>query len=220
MSGDERGAASLPTAQEGAAAVAKLQQLTKILDWAHELRGWSPQTLASLRVGWGNLGLPVKGDRFVFGMHDERGRLINVRGYMPPSSIKMVGLRGRPLQLWPCPELTWPTSSEIWLVEGEPDAITAREAWPMAGVIAVPGAATWKREWAPRLARYARVHICMDADDAGDLLAERAAKDLAAAGASYSVHHWSDFTGTAVEAGYDLSDWVRDHPDLLAPPTV
>ncbi|MDQ8045857.1 MAG: toprim domain-containing protein [Patulibacter sp.] len=214
---DDRKPAELPSIDHLHRAVDRLQELDRILGWIGQERGWKPEALRALQVGWGNFNLPVRGDRFIFGMHDEHGQLVNLRGYMPTSSIKTVGLRGRPVMLWPCPERTWPTSQEIWLVEGEADAIAARSAWPLTGVTSVPGAATWKADFARRLARYARVHVLVDADDAGDMLADRAVHDLAAAGAHYELHHWTDFAGPVPDK-YDLTDWIRDHPHEIGPP--
>ncbi|MDO9355970.1 MAG: toprim domain-containing protein [Solirubrobacteraceae bacterium] len=210
--------AALPAAADLAATVARLQRLTKIQTWIGELRGWRPDALAALNVGWGNPGLPCMGDRFVLPMHDAAGELVNVRGYMPTSSLKLVGLRGRPIELWPTPELTWPTSGELWVVEGEPDAIAARGGWPMTGTIAVPGASTWRPEWGARLARWRRVHTLFDADDAGRMLGERVAHDLAAAGADHVPHTWEEVTGGSVADGFDLTDWLLANPGLLVPP--
>lgn len=206
------GAAALPTSTELVASQRRLAQMTRVQAWVAETRCWTPQGLAALGVGWGNPGLPCRGNRFLLPMYDQTGMLVNVRGYMPNSSRKMVGLRGRPVDLWPQPERLWPTTGELWLVEGEPDAITARCAWPTRGVVAVPGVATWRREWSARLARFSRLHLLFDADDAGGALTARAARDLDAAGASVEIHTWAALTGGTVPAGYDVTDWVRDHP--------
>jgi hypothetical protein len=70
------------------------------------------------------------------------------------------------------------TGSLDWfLAEGETDACRLYDlVGDVAAVVCLPaGALTFKRSWAARIPRGATVHLCHDADDAGDQGADKAA---------------------------------------------
>lgn len=61
-------------------------------------------------------------------------------------------------------------SNDVYITEGEPDAITLVDAGfeetPGTAVVAIPGAGLFQQQWSP-LFRNKTVTICYDADDAG-----------------------------------------------------
>ena len=72
---------------------------------------------------------------------------------------------------------------QVWLAEGESDCLTLRgEIAEWRGlpvdVLGLPGAATWKREWAAYLKGYAAVYLFPDGDRAGARLAQRLSVDV------------------------------------------
>lgn len=135
-----------------------------LLDRLGELRGWTREALTGLQIGFDGhrLTIPVRGPE---------GELLNLPRYLPNAadpSEKMRSLKGRPRELFPAPESL--PDGKVWVVEGEPDAISMASLGIPA--VAVPGAQTWRREWAPRFAGR-RVVVCCDCDKAGRALAQQ-----------------------------------------------
>lgn len=65
------------------------------------------------------------------------------------------------------------------LTEGESDTLALRLAWPETIVaIGIPGASSWKPEWAVIAEGFERVYLSFDADDAGEKLSEAVKVDL------------------------------------------
>lgn len=65
------------------------------------------------------------------------------------------------------------------LTEGESDTLALRLAWPESIVaIGIPGASSWKSEWAVIAENFKRVYLSFDADDAGEKLSEAVKVDL------------------------------------------
>ena len=164
-----------------------------MLDRLRELRGWDRAALHELGVGW-------DGQRLTLPVEDEDGQLINVCRYLPNGSPKMLGLSHRPRGLFPRPEML---NGTLWIVEGEPDAITAASIG-LEGV-GVPGANGWRTEWATRFAGR-DVVIVPDCDDPGRKLADQIAMNLYGICSSVRVVDLDP----ARSDGYDLSDAVRE----------
>lgn len=166
-----------------------------MLDRLHELRGWTMGALDALGVGW-------DGQRLTLPIYDEHHALINVCRYLPNGSPKMLGLSHRPRGLFPAIERHDGTCP-VWLVEGEPDAITG---WSInLPTVAVPGANGWRSEWASRFAGR-DVVIVPDCDDPGRKLAGQIAMSLCGVADSVRV---VDLEPNRTD-GYDLSDAVRE----------
>ena len=99
----------------------------------------------------------------------------------------MVGKRGLPLVpfgLEIVPEIDRREHRQIWICEGETCALALRgeiAEWRGLPVdaIGVPGAATWRPEWAHYLSRYAAVYVFPDGDAAGISLAQNVSRDVA-----------------------------------------
>jgi hypothetical protein len=71
----------------------------------------------------------------------------------------------------------------VVLCEGESDALAVRGAiaeWHSdpVDVLALPGASTWKKEWAAHLRGYRRVYIVPDGDPAGQHMLSRVLEDV------------------------------------------
>jgi hypothetical protein len=153
-------------------------------------KGWSTPTLR-------RVGAEANGDgRVVLG---------SVR-YMPGArdgQVKSLAVRGSSRDLWPDPAAV--EGDVLYVVEGEPDAVTAAQLGLPA--VGVPGSGKWQPRWAPRLADgRRRVVVVTDSDDAG----RKAARKWAAA----IVEHCDDVRvlDLAPERsdGYDLGDFAKD----------
>lgn len=141
----------------------RLQSEPVVLARIAEVKGWSPRVLRDLSIGW-------DGRRFTLPVRAPGGTLRGVLRYLPAGEPKMLASRGAGRDLWPRPE-GFPQGSIIWLVEGEPDAISMAELGYFA--VAVPGAARWLDEWTERLAGH-RVIVLADCDEPGRDHARRA----------------------------------------------
>jgi hypothetical protein len=161
-------------------------------------RGWRYATMRELRLG-------LQGNAITIPVSDERGTLVGVQRYQPwPAGIdpKMRAVAGSVRQLLPHPAAE--PARRLLLVEGEPDMIAARSRGLTA--IAIPGVDCWRAEWAPWFVGRT-VTIVPDADRAGRALASAVADDLRALADVHVVDiaaHRDD--------GYDLTDWLLDHP--------
>jgi hypothetical protein len=161
-------------------------------------RGWAPATMRELGLGWDR-------SRITIPIRDATDGLIGVLRYQPfdTGQTKMLAVPGTRLGLipHPCTE----SSPDIDLVEGPPDMIAARSSGLAA--IAVPGDHAWRSEWAPLLSGR-KVTVVMDADPAGRAAAHRI-RDTLSETADVCVFdlapHRSD--------GYDLTDWLLEHPN-------
>jgi hypothetical protein len=145
----------LPSEQDIAALAGALQANEEVLTAALRVKGWTPGTLLALGVGF-------DGQRLVFPVRDSEGTLVSVARYASRQKPKMLAPKGRPRDLFPAPETI--QGEELWIVEGEPDAVTAHQLGLPA--VGVPGAAKWQDDWMPRLAA-SRVVVCFDCDEAG-----------------------------------------------------
>jgi DNA primase len=69
-----------------------------------------------------------------------------------------------PYGLW-----RFPTEGKFcFITEGESDLLALALAYPKLPVIGLPGAGSWKSEWAPLFAGFDRVYLSFDGDPAGD----------------------------------------------------
>lgn len=97
----------------------------------------------------------------------------------------------------------------VWICEGEWDAIALKWLLSMAGredvVVAVPGADTFKEEWAPFF-RGMKVILCYDNDEAGVKGALRAWKMLKGRCGSLKYLWWP----ASRPEGWDIRDYVVD----------
>jgi len=101
-----------------------------------ELRGWTPATVK-------RLGLGLDGDRIVLPARDAEGQLVGLLRYAPDperrNGKKMLAEKGMARELFPAPESL--EAETVWLVEGEPDAVSGHELGLAA--VGVPGTGKW-----------------------------------------------------------------------------
>jgi Protein of unknown function (DUF3987)/Toprim-like len=172
-----------------------------------ELRGWTREVVEALGLGY-------DGKRIVFPVKDASGQLVGVVRYRPGNrpdgERKILADPGSVRELWPAPESL--NGTQVVLAEGESDAVSLATIGLPA--VAVPGAASWRSEWASRFTGR-DVIVCTDCDEPGRGLAERAADDLRQTAASVRV---IDLDSNRSD-GHDVGDLVRDAaeegPDAL-----
>jgi hypothetical protein len=195
----------LPTLDHLAIWQTNLSDHARLLDRIYELRKWSRDTLIDLGVGF-------DGQRLTLPVHGRDGELLNLLRYLPRRTAnepKLLALKGRPRDIFPALRPTLSDNgnieTEVWLVEGEPDAISGRELG--LPTFALPGSNGWRSEWAHRFAGL-WVVVCFDCDDAGRKASERVCGDLSSV---------ADVVALDLEPGrndgYDLSDALLEGAD-------
>lgn len=166
------------------------ERIGEVASWIALTRGWTLEALCSLDVGW-------DGRRLTLPVRDRDGALVTVVRYRPGGAPKTLALAGRGRDLFPRPEEIG--SELIWLLEGEPDAITARQLDTPA--VAVPGVAKWDDTWPSRF-KGRTVLVCFDCDAEGRAAARTRTGQLRAAGVDARVVDLEP----AQTLGWDLSD--------------
>jgi putative DNA primase/helicase len=196
--------APLPSEDQLANWVQRLVDDRRLVERLHEVRGWTRDALAELGVGYDS-----ERQRLVFSIRDGRGTLLNVCRYTPTpkdAERKMISLGGRPRALFPAPESL--EGDEVWIVEGEPDAVAARSLGLLA--VSIPGVEFAKRLDIEPLRRFQRVHVALDCDAQGRQAAAAIAQRLGDAGIEVRV---LDLDPSRHD-GYDLGDLVREAAQL------
>lgn len=191
-------AAPLPSEEDAQGWAARLLANDGLVERLRELRGWTPDALRRLEVGF-------DGKRLTLPVRDAEGAIVNLCRYSPNpkgEERKMLALKGRPRGLYPPPEQL-PTSERIWIVEGEPDAISA--AVMGLSATAVPGVQNWRADYADRFAGR-EVVICCDCDKQGRELAAKIAADLGGKAKSLRVLDLEQDR----DDGFDLSDHLQE----------
>ena len=116
---------------------------------------------------------------------------------------KMMGAKGASPDLYPRPETSaFSDGADVFLVEGEPDALCAITHGLQA--IGCPGAEKWVEGDASRFQRFGSVTILPDADEAGRRWARTVEAELRAAGVRVLVRDYGD----TVPKGFDLTDYA------------
>jgi hypothetical protein len=201
---DDRGAGSrrqsrvkpLPTAEQLAELSGWLLANDQVVSRLFELRGWTRGAMTALALGF-------DGKRIVFPVRDSSGDLVNVCRYTPSppeNQPKMKSEPRRPRDLFPAPEGL--DGDEVWIVEGEPDAVSAHSLGLPA--VGLPGVEFVKRLDAGRFARFNRANILLDCDPPG----RQAAAALAAALHGSGVEVRVVDLDPPRDDGFDLTDWI------------
>lgn len=125
-----------------------------------ELKAWTPVAIRRLGLGW-------DGERVIFPIRTNRLKIQGVARYLPGGSPKMLAAAGTKRGLFPAPEIIG-RKRTLFVVEGEPDAVSLWSAGVPA--VAVPGAQSWRPEWARRLDGRRLIVMC-DCDKPGRDLA-------------------------------------------------
>lgn len=192
----------LPSAEDLAAWHRALLENAAALKWLFARRRWSRPTLERFQVG-------LNGGRLIFPVRGADGRLLTIARYKPQpkdGESKMLGLTGRRRRPFPAPEVI--DGDPLWLVEGEPDVLSAFEMG--LGAVAIPGV-----EWAKgdRLAALPRslaghtVVVCLDCDDPGRECAARVAAALTGGGVDTVIVDLA----LGRSDGYDVGDVLVEH---------
>lgn len=164
---------------------------------ANALREWRPWSYGTLQA----FGVGYHDKRLTLPMY-ERGELVNVGTYRP--SGKVIGLSHRRKPLYHVPILgTLPSDTPLWIVEGEPDALSAYELGLWA--VGVPGVNNWRQEYAQRFIGRC-VRVCMDCDRPGREAAYRIFADLVPFASSLKQVDLEPLR----DDGYDLTDFLMD----------
>ncbi len=153
-------------------------------------------------------GLGYDGKFWLFPGYSSRGVMHDVRRYDEDTKV-MMSTAGCKTQLWGMAELAAAREgTRVWLCEGEWDAVAMR--WLLEElknkddvVVAVPGANTFKLEWA-ELFKGKSVMACYDADKAGEQGSERALKYLLGNARAIKFVRWPE----SRPEGYDIRDHV------------
>ncbi len=151
-------------------------------------KGWDTRTLR-------RVGAEANGDG--------RVTLGSVR-YLPGAArgeTKSLAVKGSRRDLWPDPATV--KGDVVYVVEGEPDAVTAAQLGLPA--VAIPGAGSWRPEWAARIA-HGRERVVIVAD--GDQPGRTAARTWAAAIAEHCADVRVIDLAPGRTDGHDLSDFV------------
>lgn len=173
-------------------------------------RGWVEDTIHKLRIGWDKdekrTIIPIfnlEGMPLDVRLHDTIYKAPLVEG----KRVSAKGIKGSKTGDWfPISPVVNPfTSSEIWLVEGEPDAILATQDG-LNCVTLTGGAGAWKGLDHTRLRIFngKDVIICLDNDRAGQEAAKILSEHLAAVG----VH---SLKNVIIPEGKDISDYFLKH---------
>lgn len=188
---EEEQKAKLPTEPQLKKWRIALRENPKILDRLVELKGWTPYAIVTLGLGW-------DGERVTFPIRSAKQKIVGVVRYLPGGKPKTLAVPGSKRDLFPSPELIH-RRHPLFLVEGEPDSVAVRSAGHRA--VAVPGAGSWRSEWAHRLTGR-RVVVLMDCDPQGRALAARVRSEIPGA-------HVVDLD-PGRDDGFDVGDVVRE----------
>lgn len=163
----------------------------QILARLQELKGWAPESVTRLGIGW-------DGERLTFPIRNAKLKIAGVVRYVPGGSPKSKAVPGSRRDLFPAPELIR-KHHPLFVVEGEGDVLAV---WSLGlKAVGIPGAGSWRPEWASRLMGR-RVVVLSDCDPQGRALAARVA------GAVPSARVVDLEPGR--EDGCDVGDWVRE----------
>lgn len=156
------------------------------------------------------IGYRAEDKTYMLALRNQHGHIVNVKRYQPESKRKhkFVGTSGCPAMLFNVNELTQRRkSARVYLCEGEWDAIALtylfKKAKVSGVVLAVPGANTFKKEWADLFLRR-DVVMLYDNDEAGIQGEYRAYQSFKSLAKSVEFTHWE----AGLPEGHDVRDWV------------
>jgi uncharacterized protein (DUF927 family)/5S rRNA maturation endonuclease (ribonuclease M5) len=124
-------------------------------------RGWTEDTLRQWQIGW-------DGYRYTFPILDEHGDVANIRRYKPQpkddeEKWMSIAKHGKP-RLYAIETLE--RQSEIILVEGETDMVTAQQYGIKGAITSTGGSGQWNQQWNDQFVGKT-VYIVYDVDEAG-----------------------------------------------------
>jgi hypothetical protein len=201
---DERSPRFRGTEDLAAAYARALTESPKELARLRDLRGWTPEAIERRGVGVDEHG------RVTFPWRDAEGTLVGLGHYLPDPEArqddgKFIADRGSGRELFPSPESVDEGDGFLFLVEGEPDAMSLDSLGLPA--VGVPGAKRSIRKDAERF-QDRRVAIVFDCDDAGRAGANLAAEELS--GIATDVRVLDLDPERERDGGYDIGDFVSE----------
>lgn len=157
------------------------------------------------------LAWDAEGERWLLPVRNERGFVRDVRhwSYKTGAWYSTKGCKAHLFGLQRLSEVAAGRKPIFWLCEGEWDAIAFSEMLVRVerrgdAVLAVPGADTFKPDWAQFFAQR-RVRLCYDNDDAGDRGSAKAGGVLRSLSAQVEFLCWPETLPT----GHDVRDHFR-----------
>jgi len=164
------------------------------VQFLREHRGLTKEVIDSYKIGWCE-----EKERFTIPI-PWQGKYINVRLYHPDRNPKILPISSdRSIQLFPEDQLE---GDEIWLCEGELDALCAI-SHGLAAVSVTAGAGSWKEQFTPRF-KGKKVYIVYDCDEAGRKGAKKIAEILSRVAQVKVVD-------LGLKEGEDLTNWFVDY---------
>lgn len=162
-------------------------------------RGLPVEAFKGIYLGW-------TGRRYTLPITDINGRVVDIRLYAPGQ--RMISTAGAETGMWNSDALKEDRTHEVYVCEGEWDAIALR--WLLKKVnapgivVAVPGAGVLKPDWQMWLSGR-RVHTLFDHDEAGQAGADNAYKKLQSRVQQLTFVHWPSGTPD----GFDTRDFIK-----------
>lgn len=161
-------------------------------------RGLSVETLRD------RAQLAFDGERWLLPIYNDKGALVQVRHFTLGQPL--FNTKGLSTALFGAQWLAEDAEAEVWICEGEWDALAMAEMLEAAGeeavAVAAPGASVWKNEWTALLAER-HCHICYDHDKAGGSGQDKLEVALRKVAEDVEAIHWPE----DVPEGYDVRDY-------------
>lgn len=197
----------------------KLVHSPELLQYLHQHRGLTIETIKKFQIGHGDDG------RYYIPIRDELGTLRNIRRYKPNADAgeKMISWRKGfgALRLFPIMRIfEAPPDEPLILCAGEWDCILADQLG-FHSITATGGEGSWRNEWSNLLFNRRDVVICYDNDEpdekgkrAGEEGAKRVAKMLVNSArsvriATLQLDHGKDITDAVVKCGWTAQDFIN-----------
>jgi hypothetical protein len=176
------------------------------LDQLADNRNLPAKAFLGWHIGW-------DGRRYTIPVSNQTGEVVDIRMYALGG--QMMSTAGCNVGLLGAERLT-KRSEPVYLFEGEWDTIAASYLMRKIGIpgvaVGVPGAGTFKPEWATWL-QGRDVHTHYDKDAAGDAGEQLAEKLLTGMVSELSFVHWPD----DLPEGFDVRDWIVYGVDKKTP---
>lgn len=153
-------------------------------------------------------GIGWDGKNYTIPVHDNQGAVVDIRMYRPGGRV--ISTAGCQVGLLGAERLKYSTDFPVYVCEGEWDTVavsymlsqTKTKAW----VVGVPGAGTFKDEWAPWLSGRT-VHTLYDHDGPGEQGEQTITKKIKTRVQRITYVHWPG----DMPSGFDARDWVVTH---------
>lgn len=148
----------------------------EILDWLHNKRGYTDETIKKFKLGW-------DGKSVVTPIFDAKDNLVNLRFRRDPtipSAKKSVwGIEGRNgARIFNEKVIHEERFDSIIIAEGEPDGILL-DQMGFRAISSTGGGGNFNDEWIAELVDCKEIYVCMDSDDEGIGFANKHAPKIA-----------------------------------------